>query len=37
VISKKWFIGGLEMLLVGGAAASIAYYMGFLLKIFVGV
>lgn len=36
VIDKKWYIAGLEMLLIGGAAAIAAYYIGFIVSGFVG-
>ncbi len=32
---RKWVLGGLEMLLIGGLAALIAYYIGFLVDKFV--
>lgn len=32
IIAKTWFRAGLEMLLVGGAAASVAYGIGYLLR-----
>lgn len=32
VIAKNWFMAGLEMLLIGGAAATVAYYIGYFLK-----
>ncbi|MGE3279042.1 MAG: VIT1/CCC1 transporter family protein [Candidatus Altimarinota bacterium] len=32
LIAKTWFKAGLEMLLVGGAAAAVAYGIGYLLK-----
>lgn len=35
IIGKKWYVAGLEMLLVGGAAAIAAYYIGFLISGFV--
>ena len=35
VIDKKWYIAGLEMLLVGGAAAIAAFYIGFVVSGFV--
>ncbi|MBU2101382.1 VIT1/CCC1 transporter family protein, partial [Patescibacteria group bacterium] len=37
ITGKHWFGHGLEMLLVGGAAASIAYGMGYLVKGLVGM
>ena len=33
---RKWFFSGLEMLLVGGAAALIAYLIGYLIKGLIG-
>lgn len=32
VTGKRWWASGLEMLLVGGATAVVAYYIGYLLK-----
>lgn len=32
VIAKNWLQAGLEMLLVGGAASAVAYYIGYFLK-----
>ncbi|MDF2379721.1 MAG: VIT1/CCC1 transporter family protein [Candidatus Gracilibacteria bacterium] len=32
VIAKNWIVSGIEMLLVGGAAATVAYYIGYFLK-----
>lgn len=32
VIAKNWLVAGLEMLLVGGTAAVVAYYVGYFLK-----
>jgi len=32
VVGKRWIFAGLEMLLIGGAAAVIAYYAGYLLR-----
>lgn len=32
IIAKNWFIAGLEMFFVGGAAATVAYAIGFFLK-----
>jgi len=32
IIAKNWFVAGIEMFLVGGAAASVAYGIGFFLK-----
>jgi len=32
IIEKKWYVAGLEMLVVGGLAAIAAYYIGFLLS-----
>lgn len=31
-IAKKWFVAGMEMLLVGGFASAVAYIIGYLLK-----
>ncbi len=35
LVDKKWFIAGLEMLLIGGLAATAAYLIGFLLRSLV--
>ncbi len=32
VIAKRWWIAGLEMLLIGGAAAGVAYLIGYFLR-----
>jgi VIT1/CCC1 family predicted Fe2+/Mn2+ transporter len=32
IIAKSWFKAGMEMLLIGGAAATVAYGIGYLLK-----
>ena len=37
VTGVKWYIGGLEMLTVGGLSAAAAYFVGFLLKSIFGV
>lgn len=37
VAVQRWFMSGLETLTVGGAAAAIAYFTGWLLKAVVGV
>jgi len=37
VTSVKWYIGGLEMLLIGGASAAVAYIVGFVLRTFFGI
>lgn len=29
---KRWFLGGIEMLMIGGAVAAIAYGVGFIIK-----
>jgi VIT1/CCC1 family predicted Fe2+/Mn2+ transporter len=36
VTGEKWYLGGLEMLVVGGISASAAYFIGFLLKGIAG-
>ena len=36
VTGEKWYMGGLEMLVVGGISASVAYLIGFLLGGIVG-
>jgi VIT1/CCC1 family predicted Fe2+/Mn2+ transporter len=36
VTGEKWYMGGLEMLVVGGISASAAYLIGFLLKGIAG-
>ncbi|MBO8160260.1 MAG: VIT1/CCC1 transporter family protein [Thermosipho sp. (in: Bacteria)] len=33
----KWYLGGLEMLLVGGASATVAFLIGFLLRTIFGI
>lgn len=37
ITPKKWWIGGVEMLLVGTLAASVAYFVGFIIKSIIGV
>jgi len=37
IIDKKWYMAGLEMLLVGGAAAVAAFYIGFFVSGLVGI
>lgn len=37
VLHRHWFVWGLEMLVVGGAAASIAYGIGYLVGQLIGV
>lgn len=37
VTGVKWFVGGLEMLGVGGLSAFVAYLVGWLLKIVIGI
>ncbi len=34
---RNWFVSGIEMLSIGGSAASIAYFIGFGLKFLTGV
>ncbi|MFH1977750.1 MAG: VIT1/CCC1 transporter family protein [Candidatus Aenigmatarchaeota archaeon] len=36
VIDKKWYIAGLEMLVVGGIAAIAAFYIGYAASLFIG-
>ena len=36
LISQRWYISGFEMLIVGGVASSVAYFIGFYLKMFLG-
>ena len=33
LISQKWYISGFEMLILGGVASSVAYFIGFYLKM----
>ncbi|QTA38970.1 VIT1/CCC1 transporter family protein [Thermosipho ferrireducens] len=37
ITDVKWYIGGLEMLLVGGASASVAFLIGFILRTVFGI
>ncbi|OHD57092.1 MAG: hypothetical protein A2Y33_09205 [Spirochaetes bacterium GWF1_51_8] len=37
ITAVKWYLGGLEMLLVGGLSAAVAYFVGFLLKTIFGI
>lgn len=37
VTDVKWYIGGFEMLLVGGASAFVAYFVGFVLRTIFGI
>lgn len=37
VTNVKWYIGGIEMLLIGGASAAVAYIVGFILRIVFGI
>jgi len=34
IVDKKWFLSGLETLIIGGVAAAIAYFVGYSLKEF---
>ena len=36
ITKRKWFFSGLEMLLVGGASAAIAYFIGYFIKGLIG-
>ena len=36
LISQKWYISGFEMLILGGVASSVAYFIGFYLKMILG-
>lgn len=37
ITPKKWWLGGLEMLLIGSIAGSVSYATGFLLKSIIGI
>jgi len=37
VTSVKWYVGGIEMLLIGGTSAAVAYIVGFLLRAVFGI
>lgn len=37
ITDVKWYLGGLEMLLVGGLSATVAFLIGFILRTIFGI